>query len=144
MLTREEFPSWSTYSKAFDDIENSCLNPYLLTSVDQSINFKNIPTLTTDQINGVFEKVETSKTTSSSTKSISTDTSTTSSSLTTTTTTSTIVIEIQKDYVSSYELMKCDYFEDKYQMMKPMNALDVRLNIWSLSTIIDSNEFQFD
>ncbi|KAE9538052.1 hypothetical protein AGLY_006024 [Aphis glycines] len=36
VLTRAVVPEWSTYSKAFDDIQRSNLNPYHLMSVDQS------------------------------------------------------------------------------------------------------------
>lgn len=58
MLTREEFPSWSTYSKTFDDIEACCLNSSLLISIDQSVNFKNISSTTVDQINVVIPAMD--------------------------------------------------------------------------------------
>ncbi|EPZ61741.1 hypothetical protein H477_5981, partial [[Clostridium] sordellii ATCC 9714] len=106
VMTRDLVPQWSTYQKAFEDIQKSGLNPYHLISVDHSLDslvtsllpsgpsVPSVPTVLPGDINNVVQ--QTSVSTSSATKSISTDGYTSTSSSTTSTTkveTSTVVIE---------------------------------------------------
>jgi len=71
VLTRKQFPDWSTYEKAFNDIKNSGLSPYYLINVDQSIDLKAVPNLKPEDIDCV---IDTSLYTTTTTKSLTTTT----------------------------------------------------------------------
>jgi len=113
VMTRDANPKWSTYKKAYEDIERSGLCSNYLISVDHSIDDSMPvpsmePTIPGD-IDGVIQK--TSVSTTSSTKSISTDCgSTVTSSSSSTTTTSTVIIDKSSDFSSLYELGQCDLY----------------------------------
>jgi len=111
-VTRDANPKWSTYKKAYEDIERSGLCSNYLISVDHSIDSVPEPSMapiTTDDIDGMVKKTVS---TTSATKSISTDGDTvTSSSTSTTTTTSTVIIDKTDDYSFLYELGQCDLFK---------------------------------
>lgn len=115
VLTRKQFPDWTTYEKAFKDIENSGLSPYYLMSVDQSVDLYSIPTLKPEDIDCV---IDTSLFTTTTTKSLTTtttidsdaactvsdDSCVTSSVDSSSTTVSTIQIVKKPDYVCPYEM----------------------------------------
>ncbi|CAI6343688.1 unnamed protein product [Macrosiphum euphorbiae] len=126
VVTREANPKWSTYKKAYEDIERSGLSPNYLVSVDHSIDSMSAPTMTVPSmgpsitvpsmaptmpgdIDGIIQK--TSVSTTSATKSISTDCgSTVTSSSTSTTTTSTVIIDKSPDFSGQYEFGQCDLY----------------------------------
>ncbi|XP_026815785.1 uncharacterized protein LOC113555557 [Rhopalosiphum maidis] len=140
VMTRDLIPKWSTYNKAFEDIQKSGLNPYHLISVDHSLDslpslptapsgplgpsVPSVPTITTGDINNVVQQTSVSK--SSTTKSISTDsTSSTSTTSTTTVETSTVVIEISSDFTSTYEIGQCDLYNG-IQILKSLDTKAIR------------------
>lgn len=113
MLTIDSNPENSIIERAYKDILRSGLNPKYLISIDQSLDLTQIPTVTTDDIDGIVQK---SVTRSSSSTSISTDgldtTISTSSSMTTIETTSTVDFIPRIDYTIPYEYGVYDSFGD--------------------------------
>uniref|UniRef100_A0A0K8RJR2 Putative myosin tail region-interacting protein mti1 n=1 Tax=Ixodes ricinus TaxID=34613 RepID=A0A0K8RJR2_IXORI len=131
VMTRDVVPKWSTYQKAFEDIQKSGLNPYHLISVDHSLDslpslptapsVPSVPSLPTSPsvpsvptspsvpsepsvptvLPGDINNVVQQTSVSKSTKK---SVSNDGSTLTTTMETSTVVIEISSDFTSTYEI----------------------------------------
>lgn len=106
-MTRSPNPDWTTYKKAHDDLLASGINPYHLMSIDHSTDLSKIPTVTTDDINGVY----TSTTTTSST---------TTSNGVTTSSTSTTVSTVEFVLDSGYSI---PYDYDVYDMCGSVKIL---------------------
>lgn len=106
MFTREKNPSFDTYQKAFNDIRNSGLNPNTMISIDQSIDFSTIPSITEDQINGVVQKttVRTKQSSSSTSDGLVTSSSSTTVEETTTeVTASTVEFTLNPQFTIPYK-----------------------------------------
>jgi lipocalin len=133
VVTRDAKPDWSTYQKAYEDIERSGLSPNYLVSVDHSLELTpSIPTApliqtsvevptTIGDINSVIQETSVS---TSSTRSIVGDSSVTSS-YTSTSTTSTVIIEKSSDFSSLYELGQFDLY-NSIQVIKSLDKQTIR------------------
>lgn len=108
-FSRSPNPGPSTYKKVFDDLIKSGISPYNLMSMDQSVDFTNIPTVTPDELYGITQETVTR----SSSTTLPDGTTKTSSSTTTVTTVSTIDYVPNPNYVSPYDFdTTCSLFGD--------------------------------
>jgi len=129
VFTRDINPSKDIYQKAFNDIKRSGLCPKYLMSIDQSVVLSKVPTVTSEDIEGV---IQTKTVTTSKTKSITTthtdsdiDSTSSSTSMTTVTTVSTVEFTLNEDYNIPYEY---DFYEHcgKIKILKNLKPEMVR------------------
>lgn len=108
MLTREEVPSWTTYQKAFNDIEASNLSPYYMVCADQSIVLKDISSISPEDLSGTIDTTVVKSLTATTTTSSSGE-STTVTVSSCTTVESTVNFVLLPDYPCPYELETYSY-----------------------------------
>lgn len=109
MLTREEVPSWTTYQKAFNDIQASNLSPYYMVCADQSVVLKDISSITPQDLSGTIDTTVIESLTSTTTTSSSGDSTTSVTVSSSTTVESTVNFVLLPDYPCPYELETYPY-----------------------------------